>query len=160
LNENRPLVTVVMLLLVIASVVFAIWYSLKPQQRSFGTREFFTDDDGTTWFVDDGTKIAPFDHNGKPAVMARVFKCKSTGEPFVGYLEKFDDDARKRIQTARETGQLRVGLHQDTAGSTSSGIMLKKPRTGEWVHDNDPAAREIRNVTCPGGGKDFEPIPP
>ena len=38
------------------------------------TSGYFSDDDGKTYFQDDASKIAPFDHNGKQAVSAYLFR--------------------------------------------------------------------------------------
>jgi hypothetical protein len=156
LHEYRPAVTLAALVIAIGSVLFVIWYQATAEQKPVGMREFFTDDDGTSWFADDGTKVAPFDHNGKPAVVAKVFQTKS-GQKFVGYLIKFSDEEKKKILDARASGMPR-GPRQVDAHATS-GILLKKPHTGDWIPDSDPAARSIRKFTAPDGSTDYEPVP-
>ncbi len=158
LNENKLTGAVLTVVLVAGAVVFLLWYYRPAAPSAYRTREFFSDDDGATWFVDDGTKIAPFDHNGKQAVLAKVYKCKD-GQVFVGYLEKVADDIKKKIEDARAQGPGHGGLSKaDPTGF--NGILLKKPHASEWVKSNDPAASEIRKVTCPDGSGDCVPVPP
>src|SRR5579884_1599298 len=38
-------------------------------------QEFFSDDDGQSYFVDSRSKLPPFKHNGKDAYVANVFRC-------------------------------------------------------------------------------------
>jgi hypothetical protein len=156
LQRYRPAATLAALVIFIGSVLFVIWYQASAEQKPLGIREFFTDDDGTTWFADDGTKLAPFDHKGKQAVVAKVFVTHS-GQKFVGYLIKFTDEAKKKILDSRANGLPR-GL-QKVDPHPSSGILLKKPHVGDWVPDNDPAARAIRKFTAPDGSTDYEPVP-
>jgi hypothetical protein len=158
LNENKPLAVTITALMVVSAVVFILWYTRSSQSNSFATREFFSDDDGTTWFVDDGTKLVPFDHNGKQAVLAKVFQSKD-GQMFVGYLEKLSDDVKQRVEATRAQEPGHSGMTKaDPTGF--NGMMLKKPHAGDWVKSNDPAARDITKVTCPDGSSDCVPVPP
>lgn len=159
LNESRPLALLATALILSASLVLIFWYWHVAPAASFANRQFFTDDDGATWFIDDGTRIAPFDHNGKQAVIARVFKCKD-GTMFVGYLEKFSDDAKARIESARQQGPSAHGGAYAMPAGQFNGLMLKKPRGAEWVRDIDPEAKAVKQFSCPDGSKDFEPVIP
>lgn len=159
LNENSRVTLAVTILVFVSAGVFYFWYSQLSQPKIFSARAFFSDDDGTTWFVDEDTKIAPFDHNGKAAVLARVFKCNSNGKLFIGYLEKFTDERRKTIGEARTQGHVQSGPKRMDA-TASSGIMVKKPHGGTWVADNSPEAKEVKNFTCPDGSSDYAAVPP
>ncbi len=157
LNENKLIAAGLTTVMVAAAVVFVLWYYRPAATSPYATREFFSDDDGTTWFVDDGTKIAPFDHNGKQAVLAKVYKC-GNGRMFVGYLEKIDDDIKKKIDASRAAGPGHAGITKaDPTGF--NGILLKKPHASEWIKSNDPRASEVRKVTSPDGS-DFVPAVP
>lgn len=156
LQQYRPMVTLAALVIAIGSILFVIWYQSIGEQKPTGIREFFSDDDGTTWFVDDGTKVAPFDHNGKPAVVAKVFQTKS-GQKFVGYLIKFTDEEKKKILDTRANGPTRGP--EKLESHATSGILMKKPHEGDWIPDTDPAARSIRKFTAPDGSTDYEPVP-
>jgi hypothetical protein len=94
---------------------------------------FFSDDDGKTWFADDIGKFPPFNHNGKPAYRAGVFRCGS-GELFVAYLERFTDRQKADIQAsiAKEPDQKAnwmqyPGEIRKPGESTWRGIELTSP---------------------------------
>ena len=61
-------------------------------------RAFYSDDDGAHWFADDVTKVPPFDHNGKQAVRAKVYRCD--GKTFVNHMERYTPEAHKRLEQA------------------------------------------------------------
>ncbi len=46
--------------------------------------------------IDDLDKVVPFDHGGKPAVRAMVFRCKN-GKPFVAYLQRYSEAVEAKI---------------------------------------------------------------
>jgi hypothetical protein len=60
-------------------------------------RQFYSNDDGATWFAADASNVPPFDHDGKVAYRARVFKC-GTGAPFVSHLERYAPEAKKKLE--------------------------------------------------------------
>src|SRR4051812_26868582 len=51
----------------------------------------FTTDDGRTLFEAPADSLPPFDHDGKPAARAHVYRCG--GKEFVGYLERYTPEA-------------------------------------------------------------------
>jgi hypothetical protein len=144
--------------LIFLAAAATVWYTHPIQHSLAGTREFFSDDDGTTWFEDDGTKVAPFDHNGKQAVLAKVFECK-TGKPFVGYLMKFSDEARTDIIEAQTTHRAAGGVVSSTGPSIIS-LLVKKPHDAKWIADSDPKAKVVKTITCPDGSTDVTPVRP
>lgn len=83
-NKRRILVAPVAVVAVVV-VAATAWSGRRTSLSGPITRGFFSDDDGTTYFADDVYKAFPFDHDGKQAYRAYVFRCGSTG-PFVGYL--------------------------------------------------------------------------
>jgi hypothetical protein len=58
---------------------------------------FYTDDDGKTFFKDDIYKVVPFDHNGKQAYRADVFKGPD-GKQFVGLMYRHNALGKKAMQ--------------------------------------------------------------
>src|SRR6478609_8126910 len=66
-------------------------------------RQFFTVDDGKTWFADDATKLPPFDKDGKQAVRAYVYRT-AKGKEFVNHLERFTANAKQAIEQAGKSG--------------------------------------------------------
>lgn len=111
--------------------------------------EFFSVDDGKTWFTDDASKIPPFDHQGKPAYRARVFRC-SHGKDFVSHLERYSEADKKRLEDAidnEEPGSAEFAVAFDA-------LEVKKPGGKEWVKVGpNPSARAgaVRTPKCPEG---------
>jgi hypothetical protein len=108
-------------------------------------KTFFSDDDGKTWFLDDASKIPPFDHNGAQAYRAVLFRCK-TGTPFVAYLAKFSvkQTARMAEDAARNPGappRMQLMAPQD----------LKKPGGTNWITFTTPTTTGYPAVNCPNG---------
>jgi hypothetical protein len=61
------------------------------------TSAFYTDDDGKTFFKDDAYKVVPFDHGGKQAYRAEVFKC-ADGKQFVGRMYRHNALGKKAME--------------------------------------------------------------
>src|SRR5438477_7566485 len=81
----------------IAVAVGAIVYQRADgtPERSTGMQAYFSIDDGQSYFEAPADSLPPFDHNGKPAIRAYVFKCD--GKKFVGYLERYRPEARQAM---------------------------------------------------------------
>ena len=148
-----------------AIVVLAIiWlsYSLrgnKPKPQVITTKGFFSDDDGKSFYVDDLKNIPPYDHNGKKAYRASVYQVKATKQRFVGYLERYDEKDKKRIED-----QIAKGM---TPAQAMQGVDLevKKPGGGKWAHVGatvSPEVVHIIDVKSPDGktGDDIQRILP
>jgi hypothetical protein len=130
-----------------------------PPKRAAGPgKAFFTVDDGKTWFADDATKLPPFDHEGKTAYRAQVFRC-GTGEAFVGFMESYSSENQKQLQAA-------VDSHSPDLVDLESELhaMVKKPGDARWVTFSPGADAEYRKVllaTCPdGSGNPAERVDP
>jgi hypothetical protein len=159
LNENPKLVTRATVFIIAVAVIFAFWHVLPAGRQGNIPHEFFSDDDGATWFIDSSARLAPFDHDGRQAVLAKVFRCRS-GTEFVGYLEKFTDDAKKQIVADRTTGHMKPGIAAMEQGISAGDILIKKPHGGKWVSSRSPQAIEVETIECPDGGSDFQPVLP
>jgi hypothetical protein len=131
LNEN-PAIAVVIAVVALSVCAFAAYHFLggpsipkvDPAVVQASAPAYFTTDDGATTFVDSGSNVAPFDHNGQQAVKAYVYMFN--GRQVVAYLEKY------------------------SAGA-GSPLMVKKRGNSAWVVDSDPAAQAIRNVNDASG---------
>jgi hypothetical protein len=148
-------VTSAVLLIAAAGV---IWWCFRGSPQSQGPQVFFTDDDGSTWFADDQTKLAPWDHNGKPAVLAKVYQTAG-GKQFIAYLMKFTDKAREEALYSQKTGHMRSGPSA-AKGPADNPLLVKKPHDKEWVPANDPRAREITTIKCPDGSAEYSAVVP
>jgi hypothetical protein len=121
---------------------------------------FYSDDDGKTWFVDDIDKFPPFDHNGKPAYRAGVFRCGSA-EPFVAYLQRFTDREKKELQAA-------IAKDPDQKSHwMQSPAEIRKPGESTWrrpMVTSTPAElaayEQLLSPLCPDGSNATPVLPP
>jgi len=158
MNDNpRVAVGVAAAVLVVACAFVALQFSGASTGEPSASA-FFTTDDGQTWFVDDATKLAPFQRDGKEAVRAYVFECNGTA--FVNHLERFTPEGRKAVEAAMQgngadasapAGQLRL-----------TGAEVKKPGATHWTPLGDLAkAGPILRPKCPdGGAENPKPVEP
>lgn len=124
--------------LVVAAVILLSIY--RSPSTTVGS-VYFSSDDGKTFFAADAAKMPPFDHEGKPAVQAHVFRCGDEA-PFVAYLAQYSDATRGEIasliakkddpQASQHLGEL-----------MSRGLEVKKPGETRWVAANSPEAGAI-----------------
>ena len=155
LNKNPKIVTgatVVMILLVAYLILAGPGGGVGGTPAPARDMAFFSVDDGISWFPDDGKKIPPFDHNGKQAVRARVYRAQ--GKTFVNHLERYTPEAKKKLESnlARSNGSADVVL-PDT-----SGLEVKAPGGSTWVGATRPEAAKILTPRFPGG--DLEIVVP
>jgi hypothetical protein len=154
LNEKPNLgigVTVAIMVLAVACIGYEV-HNIRDPAPAPPTVGYFTDDEGSTYFTAPVTSLPPFDHNGKQAVAAVVFKCKH-GDPFVGYLQRFTDAGKKEFETPGPPGQ----------APDRSQVLVSAPHMGEkgWTPIFSGAATAIMHVKCPDGSSDIpEPVLP
>ena len=97
--------------LVVAGILVAL--QLRGGQSSTANRPqaavgkvFFTDDDGTTFYVDDVTNVPPYDHNGKKAYRAVVYMVQdANAKRYVAYMQSYDPADKAKIEAALAAGQ-------------------------------------------------------
>jgi hypothetical protein len=142
-------------LLLIAAVSLA--YQFWPQRKPNISMTYYSDDDGQSWFQDSSFKVAPFDHNGKTAVIAEVYTYDNGDKSFCAYLAKYTPAAKKRLETAfadvQSKGQLpnTVGLLHDRS-FIQSGMVVKRPgRNNDWLPYSDPRANDLFSIRSPDG---------
>jgi hypothetical protein len=149
MNENPQIATGITIGLIVLVVGYIIYSTMGRTPSGgpppVGNRAFYTDDDGAHWFADDATKVPPFDHNGKQAVRAKVYKCD--GKTFVNHMERYTPDAQKRLQQA----YARATNSADVVPPESTGLEVKAPGGDRWVLATDPAAAQIMAPKCPSG---------
>ncbi|MGN6625707.1 MAG: hypothetical protein ACTHLN_03730 [Tepidisphaeraceae bacterium] len=101
------------------------------------SQAYYTVDDGKSYFADDVNKPFPFDHGGKPAYRAYVFRCGS-GKPFVAAI------GRQGAGAVPENTQ----YHSDKSGGP---IEIKKPGDDKWFAFASAEGQRIIRGSCPDG---------
>ena len=148
LNDNPRITTGITIALIVVVLGYILYNTMSGgpggAPAPAPNLSFYTVDDGATWFADDATRIPPFEHKGKQAVRARVYKCD--GKVFVNHLERFTPEAQKRMQAlaARSAGG-------DAMPAETVGLEVKSPGGGDqWVAMTHPGAVKIMAPKCTG----------
>jgi len=144
INRNPRIALSVITAIVVVAVGYVVMQVLASR-RAFPSKspeDYFTTDDGKTFFAASRDNLPPFDFEGKQAVHAYVFECPGTGKRFVGYLERYSAEARKKwIETKLAD-----------PGIQMNGRELKRPGDTTWVKSSDSKAVEkVMDVRCPDG---------
>jgi hypothetical protein len=159
IDSHRNVVTAIALVILACGAYLIFHSSAGPSSQTLMARAYYTIDDGASWFVDDAQKVPPFAHQGKTAVRVRMFSSNGGETLFPGYLERYTEDARRRIAAAQrgdsqaagmQTGRTLVSLMEELL---VSGTEVKKPGpTGTWVRRSDlQAAAPVLDVRSPDG---------
>jgi hypothetical protein len=107
-----------------------------------GAQLYFTDDDGKTFFPESAAKIPPFDHSGKQAVEAIVYKCDGK-EPFVNHMKRFTPEAKKQMESMSKLDPTAMMTIE-----SKGGMEVKSPGQKDWVKTTDPKHLEVIRPKC------------
>ena len=159
LNQQNPKVVLgVTAGVVLVIVVFLVWYERGSGGGGAGigpggAQAYFSVDDGKSWFLDDASKLPPFDRGGKEAVRAYLYRCGDNGTPFIAFLERYTPEEKKRRQAAAQQEQSGSKHMPAPLLDTAAGTEIKVPGgQGSWIKQSDPRARAIMMPKCPDGG--------
>ena len=155
LNENPAISLGAAAGVILIALIFIIWELMggsKPAAPAGTRMAYYSDDNGATWFPDDGTKIPPFDHNGKTAALAIIYKCAS-GQPFCLYLQQYTPEGKQRLEQLK--------LSSSSARALGAGALtmteVKKPGPkSKWVKFTPQTSREFMDImkpVCPDGSQ-------
>lgn len=117
------------------------------------TRAYYTIDDGQTWFEDDISKVAPFEHEGKTAYRVQLFTCDDGKTVFPTYLERYTPQAKaaaERAQKSSAAGNYDLEAYEQI----EAGQEVKKARDpdAKWVSVRDyERSGAIMTPVCPDG---------
>jgi hypothetical protein len=112
---------------------------------------FYSTDDGKSFFAAPLANLPPWDSGGKPAYTAMVYSCDDGKTRFVAYLQRYTPDAKARIQRQMEDNH--SGKTHNPVSIAPADVEVKKPGSeNRWVSSADPAAAQIKTVTCLNGG--------
>jgi hypothetical protein len=156
LGKNRIVgvgIGVALLVLAASAIAVEFWPEKKPDLLM----QYYTDDEGQTWFSDEVSNVAPFDHGGKTAVIAQLFTYDNGSKKYCAYLVKYTPDAKKRLDAAvadaKAKGQpaSEIPLLHDPLFMRSNAL-VKLPGSGhDWVPFLDPSAIQVFAPHSPDG---------
>lgn len=146
--NNSPAISITAAILLVVVAVGAITWQLTTSGLD-GPRQFYSVDDGATFFEDDPGREVPFEHDGQQAVLAHVYRCGEDGEPFVGYLERTDPQHLELVRKFKQRGAPRPTAEEQRI--IISSRQYKKPGDPEWVSAVTGNLTAIRAVLCPDG---------
>lgn len=104
------------------------------------SRVYFSDDEGKSYFADDMDKTFPFDHDGKQAYRAYVYRCDESGKPFVGLVGR-------QVQPKNPSSK-------NKSDPRSAPIEVKKPGESKWVPFGGAEGQKLMKSLCPDGFPD------
>jgi hypothetical protein len=162
MNENPVVTTILTVVIMLAALGFIIskFIGHAGPAPKIPTTCYFSDDDGKTWYIDDTKHVPPYDHNGKTAYRALLYKCPN-GKPFVQRLECFDADSKGKIEAEIASGKPALSAEYQYL---SHGMMIKRPGETEWVQlkegDSDSQIKwgKVMSATCPDGLPNARPV--
>ncbi len=148
INKNPAIGFALAALGLVLAAALVFWTLSSNSAPEPPETEFYSVDDGATWFEAPKSRYAPFEHEGQTAVRAVVFTCG--GDEFVGYLERYRADFHEQFMAATaDGGAPSPGLVQ---AASLSGLEVKKPGEDAWVgKDNGAEFGRVQTVRCPDG---------
>jgi len=156
--SRKPWLPVVAAVLALGTSGYFITHSGISGQQTMEANAYFSADDGQSTFVAPMSNLPPFDQGGTTAYRAFVFSCDNGSTRFVGYLQRYTPDARRRIM--QKLADRQAGISHDPVTAGPRDTEVKKPGSGNsWVSSADPAAAKIVNVTCRDGGNPLPLLP-
>ena len=153
LNDNKKLglgVAAAILIIALGIFSFQLRGAGDANAAPVPTSAFYTDDNGKSFFKDDINKLSPFDHGGKQAYRADVFKGPD-GQKFVGLIYRHTEGGRKEME---EYVSKRV---KDPDGLTRlsierRGMEVKRLADKNWsINDEMTQERLQASVKTPAG---------
>jgi hypothetical protein len=165
LNTHRAVTAAVVGAVIAAALVFGLRGACATAPaggQAGGPKCFFSIDDGKSWFAEDASKLPPFEHEGKPAYRARVFRCPN-GKQFVSHLERYAPADKKRLEDSRSApGGAGAMVMEETTFMQIGEV--KKPGETQWVRlgpQNSEQVLRTLQPKCPDGGStDVRPVLP
>jgi len=131
----------------IVACTYAGWRTYRSGEiPGIVERAYFTDDDGKTYFADDVKQGFSFDHGGKTAYRAFVYRSGS-GKTFVGLLARTGETSTAKVSAPLNSG--RKGQ-----GGPPAPMEVKKPGENKWVSSLSSEYQPLLKTICPGENPD------
>lgn len=163
LNKNPAVATGLAIAIVVVAVGLMIWSMSGGSGGGAGVasgdaKQYFTIDDGKTWFEDSYSKLTPFDKDGKQAVVAHVYRDVDNKQDFVAYMSRLTPEGRK---IAEERAKRAAAGEFGSVEGIIIPMEYKRPGEAAWLKGTDPrASAMINEVKSPKGSVNVEPVFP
>jgi hypothetical protein len=165
LNEKPQITTGIAAGVIGIALLYIIFQFIGGGGNDIGqpvTQQWYTVDDGKTWFAGSVDEIPPFKHEGKDAVRVHIFTCDEGTTKIVSYLERFTPDAQKKLKEHREKAKAAAATASQAGPPPDIGLMeqiyttgmeVKKANdaNGKWTSVTRPEANALRSIACPQG---------
>ena len=157
IERHRGIALVLSLVALMGAAGWLTYYYWPDPDRSLPVFNWYTVDDGATWFQDDAERIPPFDHDGKPAMRLHLFTCDGGKTTFVGYLQKLPEETLKAY---RDKGIDPAKVDDDDLAA-ESGWLVKVRGDEPWINSKSSpeAYQKLVSVRCPDGSMPEEVFP-
>lgn len=162
-KQATPILAGALLLIGLGAMTYQIISAGSSNARR-EINQYYSTDDGKTWFPDSEERFPPFDHAGAQAVRAHVFHCGD--KTFVGYLEEFTPEAKHIIQTvtlaakSAKPGDKPPPELARIGDAQRNGRVVKRPGEASWVPINGSAGAAVKTVFCPDSKQSAQEIQP
>ena len=148
--RKHLLVAAITILAIVACAAFSWrWRSESASGGIAGGKCFYSVDDGMTLFVDNDSRVPPFDYHGRQAYRAHVFSCDDGATKWVGYLERCRPESCETMGALLAERAPRAKIAVVLRGAMD----FKKPGEAAWVNELDRGAARVLNVKCPHVGQ-------
>ena len=146
MNENPRVTTGVTIGVVVVALMLIVWQlwpapAIKPLSQAY-----YSNDDGKSYFADDIELVAPFQKDGKEAVRAHVMMCGETGKPFVGWMEKFTPEAKKKLEDLYKKNGGKRPPERFELEETQR--LVKRTEMKAWVRFSYEIADKLQTFPC------------
>src|SRR5689334_20829185 len=105
LNQKRGLAIGISVVAVVAAGALIYWQNRGPGVLDTKVEKYWTTDDGKTFFADARDQLPPVQIDGKTAYRAYLYSADGGKNKFVGYLERYDDNAKQRFADIQKKAQ-------------------------------------------------------
>lgn len=161
-EKKKKVYSLVLAVGLIGVSVLIIGYTSWPERKFSPGKAYFTDDDGKTWYEDSNDNIPPYQHNGKEAVGAIIYRTAKSSKPFCGFLFRFPANVKSQIE--------KEGVPPGTPGKSRSSIAYGPDvasqrevkainSKGKWVPIGSSEGIAVMSVQSPDGSELDQVVP-
>ncbi len=151
LNRRPRAAAIGISVLFATAILFTVLLTIGGERTVSGPPQlYFTDDEGRTFFVDDSSRIPPFDRGGKTAYLAGVFQCEN-GQPIVCYLLRYTPEGKEKL--AKFSASALNSSDPQVNEIKVRTIEVKAIGSNQWVPHEHEKFDVILAGFCPPGVK-------